>query len=306
MPLKIDLTGHHFGLWTVLYECPERKNNKICWHCKCECGNEKDLVGEVLRDGRSKSCGCLKNKIQKQAMIGETFGKLKVLQMIENERSKEGNFIWECQCECGNVLKVSTSNLKSGNTTSCGCTRKEKLIKYNHTKALDLKDQKFGLLTALYQNGVDNNKSIVWHCKCECGNECDVSSHDLKTGNTKSCGCQRNNSYGEKEIKELLERNNISFICEYTPKNFNTFKARFDFYLPIYNLLIEYDGIQHFQQGTGVFDNEEKFAITQEHDRIKNQWCKDNNIILIRIPYTHLEKLCIDDLLPETSQFIIE
>ena len=61
--------------------------------------------------------------------------------------------------------------------------------------------------------------------------------------------------------------------------------ARFDFYLPDYNTIIEYDGIQHFIQGSGVFDNKEKFARTQEHDSIKNQYCKDKNIALLRIPY---------------------
>jgi len=41
------------------------------------------------------------------------------------------------------------------------------------------------------------------------------------------------------------------------------------------------------------------------YDEIKNQWCKDNNIPLIRIPYWHLQDLTIDDLRPETSQFLI-
>jgi hypothetical protein len=37
---------------------------------------------------------------------------------------------------------------------------------------------------------------------------------------------------------------------------------------------------------------------------MKNQWCLDNNILLIRIPYTHYNDLCLEDLLPETSKFI--
>ena len=61
--------------------------------------------------------------------------------------------------------------------------------------------------------------------------------------------------------------------------------------------MIEYDGIQHFIQGNGKFDNAEKFALTQKHDAIKTQWCKDNNIPLIRIPYTKYETLCIEDLI---------
>jgi hypothetical protein len=44
----------------------------------------------------------------------------------------------------------------------------------------------------------------------------------------------------------------------------------------------------------------------QKHDAIKTQWCKDNNIPLIRIPYTEYNKLCLEDLLLETSKFIIK
>lgn len=54
---------------------------------------------------------------------------------------------------------------------------------------VDLSGQRFGKLTALYRLGRDNNNSVVWHCKCDCGKETNVRSQSLKTGNTKSCGC---------------------------------------------------------------------------------------------------------------------
>ena len=103
-------------------------------------------------------------------------------------------------------------------------------------------------------------------------------------------------SFGENKIAAILDAENIKYIREYTPETLS-FKGRFDFYLPDYNIMIEYDGIQHFIQGNGKFDNAEKFALTQKHDAIKTQWCKDNNISLIRIPYTKYETLCIEDLI---------
>ena len=45
--------------------------------------------------------------------------------------------------------------------------------------------------------------------------------------------------------------------------------------------------------------------MTKERDAFKNEWCKENNILLIRIPYWHLKDLCIEDLKLETSKFII-
>lgn len=51
--------------------------------------------------------------------------------------------------------------------------------------------------------------------------------------------------------------------------------------------------------------NIEQLEAQQERDKIKNQWCKENNIPLIRIPYTRLLKLCIEDLLLETTSFLV-
>lgn len=59
----------------------------------------------------------------------------------------------------------------------------------------------------------------------------------------------------------------------------------FDFYIPKYNLIIEYDGFHHFYPVNG-WGGEEKFKLTQENDAIKNKYCKENDITLLRIPYT--------------------
>jgi hypothetical protein len=305
MPTKIDLTNQKFNMLTVIEEVPHKKGEGIKWRCKCDCGNETIAIGSELRSGHKKSCGCLKYKIKN--IQNQRFGKIIAIRPTL-ERDSSGSVIWECQCDCGKIFKTSAHKLSTGNTKSCGCERIKKLIEYNHTRMNNIQNQKFGLLTALYINGTNNNKSIIWHCKCDCGNECDVSNRDLLTGNTKSCGCQRNNSYGEQRIIQLLKENHISFESE---KTFGTCRfldthalARFDFYVDN-KYLIEFDGVQHIKEGKGVFDNPKKFTITQEHDRYKNQWCKDNNIPLIRIPYTQYNNLCIEDLLLETSKFII-
>ena len=237
---------------------------------------------------------------------GKKFNKWTVISRAEN--NSRGDAMWLCECECGTQRIVKGASLRSGNSKSCGCVRNQKLIENNHKKQIDLTDKKFGMLVVVEKNGTNNNGNIVWKCICECGNVTNVSSHDLLTGNTKSCGCQRKSSFGEQKIAELLEQNNIQFEREYTSTCIlpSGFKARFDFYLPQLNTIIEYDGRQHFIQGNGVFDNAEKFSRTQEYDLIKNNWCKDNNIKLIRIPYTHYNNICIKDLLPETSEFQID
>lgn len=81
-------------------------------------------------------------------------------------------------------------------------------------------------------------------------------------------------------------------------------QMRFDFYVNN-KYLIEYDGEQHFVQREKGWNDPEKLKATQERDNFKNNWCKENNISLIRIPYTHLKDLKIGDLLLETSKFIV-
>jgi len=58
MAKKIDLTGRRFGRLTVLHDTGERKHGNVVWHCRCDCGNEVNVVGRSLTSGNTTSCGC--------------------------------------------------------------------------------------------------------------------------------------------------------------------------------------------------------------------------------------------------------
>lgn len=106
-----------------------------------------------------------------------------------------------------------------------------------------------------------------------------------------------NESKGEKFIRMYLEKNNIDFVQEYVFENCKYKRSLpFDFYTSHYNLCIEYDGIQHFEVRNHFGGNKE-FKNTQKRDKIKNKYCKDNGINLLRIPYWELES--IEDILDE-------
>lgn len=115
----------------------------------------------------------------------------------------------------------------------------------------------------------------------------------MVSGDVASCGCQSFISKGEDKIKQILTNLNVNFIRQYTfddcvsDKNA---KLRFDFYLPDYNLCIEYDGEQHFRP-TSYFGGEETFQRRMELDKVKNEYCRNNNIHLIRIPYTSFKDI---------------
>lgn len=106
-------------------------------------------------------------------------------------------------------------------------------------------------------------------------------------------------------IVKILKENNIKFEQEKIFFKFsNGHAAKFDFFVNN-SYVIEYDGETHYVYNLHGWHNEEQLKKQQERDIIKNQWCKDNNIPLIRIPYTHLQDLCLEDLQLKTSKFII-
>lgn len=186
-------------------------------------------------------------------------------------------------------------------TKSCGCIHKDFLLEMNAKRTGDLTGLKFGKLTVIEKTELRNHEHVVWKCKCDCGNYCYVSSNYLKNGDTSSCGCIR--SKGEEKIAEILSKNNIRFEQQKTFDNCRfpetNALAKFDFYLPDYNILIEFDGEQHFyfQKNTNGWNNQSNYEKVIMRDEFKNKWCLENNIPLIRIPYTQYDNIIISDLI---------
>ena len=306
-----DLRGQKFGAWTVLCRVKNR-NGKIVWLCECECGTQRGVYGDNLKSGKTHSCGCKKQELRLDTneknrekgifrnnfkdITGQRFGTL-IAKRPLSERGPNRQIIWECQCDCGKIINVRGTSLRYGEVSSCGSAACRGLEK-------DMTGMVFGKLTVISKSDYKNSYSnhTYWNCKCECGNTCIVMGHNLRNGTTKSCGCLL--STGEMIISQLLNKQNFSFEQQKTFEGCylnNGGKCRFDFYVDN-TYLIEFDGMQHFKP-VEHFGGEEQFKIQQQRDNYKNQWCKENNIPLIRIPYTKLETLCIEDLMLDTTQF---
>lgn len=292
MPKK-NLVGQRFEKLLVIKETEKRIDGKVVWECKCDCGNICYVPTSRLTSGNTRSCGCLAHNSPK-IKIGDKFNLLTVVSAVEGKPH-----YFKCKCDCGNYTEVYEYNLKKGEVKSCGCLRRKPSL-----KRLDLKGKKFGMLTAIeYNEEKSVNGKTYWTCKCECGNIVDVLCSNLtKQDRFPSCGCMTA-SRGELLIAKLLTQNNISFTRQQTfstcinPKT--KARLRFDFYIDN-KYLIEFDGEQHFNAGKS---NWEPLEEIQYRDNIKNQWCKENGIPLIRIPYTKLNNLTIEDLkLPKPAQ----
>lgn len=113
-------------------------------------------------------------------LTGKKFGLLTVLSKTDEVRGS--NTVWECRCDCGNIVRVRGSSLSSGNTRSCGCLRRKNASK-------DLTGKRFGNLTAVRPTDRRQSGNIIWECACDCGKTALVSSANLISGRIRSCGC---------------------------------------------------------------------------------------------------------------------
>lgn len=250
-------------------------------------------------------------------LTGQKFNRLTVIERDTEKKDKSRQAWWKCKCDCGNEISVRGQSLRNGNTQSCGCygfekrcegiRKSEKVLEHckemSKLQKKDMLNFRSGKLLVIEATNLSKNGSAIWKCKCDCGNICYVTQDCLRKGDTKSCGCIK--SFGEEKISSLLLDNNIYFERE---KQFDTCvfldtnkKARFDFWVNN-KYVVEFDGKQHFIENNFF---EQSLEDIQLHDKIKNEWCKNNHIPIIRIPYTHLEKMCLNDLLLETSEFLL-
>ena len=310
MAKSYGMEGNIYGRLLVLKEDAGRNKNQLVLSlCECQCeAHTQFLVPRTdIRRGHTKSCGCLqKEAIAKINYKNETGNKYNMLTVLyrTNKKGNNGQYYWMCQCDCGNKKIIRGDLLRNGSVKSCGCLA--------HNNRLNNKKYypgaKFGFIELLEPlNTTDAYNYAQWKCKCwVCGKNFITSTKRLNQGQKACC---ITNSLGEEIIKDLLNKNNIEFISQYTSHSCKfpdtNVVARFDFYIPNDNYIIEFDGAQHFIQSTGIYNNPQQFQYTQEHDKIKNEWCKINNIPLIRIPYWHIDELNIKDLLLETTEFLI-
>ena len=240
------------------------------------------------------------SEAKREDLTGQKFGKLTTLQLDPNYIPKSGRHAkWLCQCECGNVVSIQSNHLKSGAQSACSAMCKHQIPAGSRIGALTIIEPTHAR--------AKNGGSVIYKCQCDCGENCYVSSTELRAKRKTSCDkCKE--SYGEIKIRLLLEEHQIPYEKEKTFEdcvNPETNKQyRFDFYVNN-EYIVEFDGEQHFKP-IEYFGGQEYFETCKARDKKKNDYCKENKIPIIRIPYTQLEKLSFSDISLETSQFLLD
>lgn len=200
-------------------------------------------------------------------ITGKRYGRLIVLEPTKER--KQGAVVWKCKCDCGNITYASRSNLEQGYTKSCGCLQSETVGQRNKDRQTkDITGKRYGKLTAIEPTTKRASGYIIWKCKCDCGNITYVTSHNLETGITLSCGCiqteiakinaPKNLSTFRKE--NYLENTRIDFLTR-TNKNKNNTSGYTGVYLrkkdKKYVAYLEFQGKRKF---LGSFDTAEEAA----------------------------------------------
>ena len=117
--------GDKIGKILLLEKIGRGSHKDAMWKCKCDCGNIFYRYTSSIKNG--KSCGCDRS----EDLTGKKFGRLTVIKKVGMNK----NYIskWLCKCDCGNEIVVYRNNLSinSTRTVSCGCWKKEHIVKHN-------------------------------------------------------------------------------------------------------------------------------------------------------------------------------
>ena len=271
----------------------DKRIKAICDYC----GKEYDAYFVVLMDGRKliqKDC-CHDCTGKKASEISLKRRAIKYINLAKEECEKRGyTLITTVDEYTGVKMNIRFNCPKHGEQTmildnlihSHGCKscsyeeRGENLrhdIEYVKNRIESVNGNKL-LNPNDYKDTFTRNLNI----QCYCGNIFTTSFTNYDRYNVNKCySCSCKESSGEERIRRFLEFYEVDFEQE---KRFNDCRdikpLPFDFYIQQNNLVIEFDGKQHFEDvGRGNFET------IRYHDKIKNQYCKDNNINLLRIPY---------------------
>lgn len=124
-------------------------------------------------------------------LAGQRFGLLVVVAYAYT--SQDGCAYWFCECDCGKSSVVAARALRSGNTKTCGCSRRRP-GQIRPSVRVDLTGQRFGRLEVLGAARKDvASGAAYWLCRCDCGSDVVTRTDYLRTGRSISCGCWRSN-----------------------------------------------------------------------------------------------------------------
>lgn len=271
--------------YKVLSEKVCYKNMETILDVVCSRGHKWTSSYNNFKSGY-KCCYCkIEDKEYLERLNDEKVLRLHGYKILSFERSKENFFtesIFIVKCKEGHITQKAVKSIRSNKLSCVDCMGNKK-------KELS---EVIGIFESygykvLSHNGYENNQSRFL-ISCKNGHKLDTTYAGFQQRDKRCRLCDENItgvSKGEKSVARFLDDKNIEYIHQYKIEECRLKSCLpFDFYLPEHNILIEYDGSQHYKI-IKHFGGLDKFITTKISDTIKNEYCKKNNIKLIRIPY---------------------
>lgn len=261
----------------------EYKNMKTDMEFMCKCGNIFEATYEQFKNGKHQCNNCgreltrLASLKDKDSIIKEVENKLGDDYIILNkdEYKNMNTYLHIYHKKCNHSFKRRVIKILNGNQVDCGFCGIQATLTFESAKykLYELVGDEYELLSL--HNGVLEIRRL------ECGCVLHKTLSRIRIRGLK-CDCQIQ-SKGESRVEKYLINNNIEYKKQYKFTDCKFYRELpFDFYLPQYNILIEYDGEQHYRilKHWGGLDS---FIERKIRDTIKTIYCKENNIKLIRI-----------------------
>jgi hypothetical protein len=279
---------------------------------RCRCNNIFETTFDKFKSRNKRQCNkCARKKISKSQKL--KYEEVKNFIEVESESGcklisktySNANEKLLIQCACGNLFKTKFNHFKSSNQRQCNNCGKEKVAQ---SKRLDIfyikkfieEESNSGckLITKEYKNS-----STKLKIECACGNTFTTLFSVFRDYNRRCCDiCAKKNkkSQGEFKIENYLIKKDVSYESEYRFDDCRN-KRPLPFDFAIFNkkdeiiCLVEFDGKQHshitWNFAKTLEDAQINLYRTKYNDKIKNNYCKKNNIPLIRIPFNYYTKL---------------
>lgn len=272
--------------YTPLTSICDIKSARTNLYCECKIhGKFSKIIESIRADTKCPKCADIQVGIKNSLTQEDLRNKfLSVGVNVLNIEDYKGCSVDNLIVECSKCHKQFITNYNNAIKIKHGMCRKcvEGISRFNED---DLKDR-LGL--EIYNRIINpyeyiNSRTVNLQFKCiDCDTIYLTSFNNLKNGFFRCRKCTKSTSIAEKTIEAFLLKYNIEYSAEYRfdgCKDINCLP--FDFYLPRLNMCIEFDGEQHYRPIYG----EKNFDTVLFHDKIKDDYCKDNGINLVRIPY---------------------
>lgn len=296
----------NYGDWFVvnaedLRESSHARVNIICDYCKTHYQSEWRYYYRAVKDGKKCACNnCKTVKKNDVTLIGRQallYDKMLMqcnvngYTLITQRDAIQNNATYiEYMCPTHGIQRMRVYNFINGrHCPQCSLEQRSSRYRLTVDEVVRRIDRLGGVVLNADEYKNTGTKNLIILC-CECGSPFTTSLSCFEEHGGQVCqDCSGVESMGERKIRHFLENNKIEFVSQ---KWFSDCRdinpLPFDFYLPHYNTIIEFDGRQHFGE-TNYFTY--SFEETKKHDEIKNNYCQANGIYLIRIPHWKIDKI---------------